>query len=47
MNKKTKNTFLIYTAVPNTHNLTKTIADKQNKYEDLANEIRGSKKQYK
>jgi hypothetical protein len=39
MNKKTKNTFLIATAVPNTHNLTKTIADKQNKYQELANEI--------
>jgi len=31
-NKKTKNTFLIDTAVPNTHNLTKTITDKQNKH---------------
>jgi hypothetical protein len=39
MNKKTKNTFLIDTAVPNTHNLTKTILDKQNKYQELANEI--------
>jgi len=39
MNKKTKNTFLIDTAVPNTHNLTKTITDKQNKYQELANEI--------
>jgi len=39
MNKKTKNTFLIDIAVPNTHNLTKTITDKQNKYQDLANEI--------
>ena len=29
MNKKTKNTFLIDIAVPNTHNLTKTITDKQ------------------
>ena len=28
MNKKTKNTFLIDIAVPNTHNLAKTIADK-------------------
>jgi hypothetical protein len=27
------------TAVPNTHNLTKTIADKQNKHQELANEI--------
>jgi hypothetical protein len=38
MNKKTKNT-LIDIAVPNTHNLTKTIADKQNKYQELVNEI--------
>jgi len=37
MNKKTKNTFLIDIAVPNTHNLAKT--DKQNKYQELANEI--------
>jgi len=39
MNRKTKNTFLIDIAVPNTHNLAKTITDKQNKYQDLANEI--------
>ena len=39
MNKKTKNTFLIDIAVPNTHNLAKTITDKQNKYRELANEI--------
>jgi len=39
INKKTKNTFLIDTAVPNTRNLTKTITDKQNKYQELANEI--------
>jgi len=39
MNKKTKNTFLIDTVVPNTHNLAKTITDKQNKYQELANEI--------
>jgi len=39
MNKKTKNTFLIDTTAPNTHNLTKTITDKQNKYLELANEI--------
>ena len=39
MNKKTKNTFLIDTAVPNTHNLSKTITDKQNKYQELANEM--------
>ena len=45
MNKKTKNTFLIDRAVPNTHNLTKTITDKQNKYQELANEIRAMWKQ--
>jgi len=39
MNKKTKNTFLIDIAVPNTYNLAKTITDKQNKYQELANEI--------
>jgi len=39
MNKKTKNTFLVDIAVPNTHNLAKTITDKQNKYQELANEI--------
>jgi len=39
MNKKTKNTFLIDTAVRNTHDLAKTITDKQNKYQELANEI--------
>ena len=39
MNKKTKNTFLVDTAVPNTHNIAKTIADKQNKYQELANEV--------
>ena len=39
MNKKTKNIFLIDRAVPNTHNLAKTITDKQNKYQELANEI--------
>jgi len=38
-NNKTKNTFLIDTAVPNTHNLAKIITDKQNKYQELANEI--------
>ena len=35
MNKKTANTFLVDTAVPNTHNLAKTITDKQNKYQEL------------
>ena len=40
MNKKTKNnTILIDIAVPNTHNLGKTITDKQNKYQVLANEV--------
>jgi len=39
MNKETKNTFLIDIAVPNTHNLAKTITDKQNKYQELTNEI--------
>ena len=39
MNKKIKNTLLIDTAVPNTHNLAKTITDKQNKYQEMANEI--------
>jgi hypothetical protein len=39
INKKTKNTFLIDIAVQNTHNLAKTITDKQNKYQELANEL--------
>jgi hypothetical protein len=39
MNKKTKNTFLKDTAVLNTHNLAKTITDKQNKCQELANEL--------
>jgi hypothetical protein len=39
VNKKTKNTFLIDLAVPNTHNLAKTVTDKRNKYQELANEI--------
>jgi len=39
MNKKTRKTFLIDIAVPNTHNLAKIITDKQNKYQELANEI--------
>ena len=38
MNKKTKNNFLIDIAVPNTHNLAKTITDKQNRYQEIANE---------
>jgi hypothetical protein len=40
MNKKTKNTFLIDIAIPHTHNLAKTITEKQKKYQELANEIR-------
>ena len=39
MNEKTKNTFLIDIAVPNTHNLAQTITDKKNKYQELANGI--------
>ena len=39
MNKKTKKAFLIDIAVPNTHNLAKTVTDKQNKYQEFANEI--------
>jgi hypothetical protein len=39
-NKRTKNTFLIDIAIPNTHNFTKTITEKQKKYQELANEIR-------
>jgi len=38
-NKKTKTTYLIDIAVPNTHNLAKTITEKQSKYQKLANEI--------
>ena len=37
MNKKTKNIFLIDIAVQNTHNLAKTITDKQNVYQELSN----------
>jgi hypothetical protein len=36
---------IIDIAVPNTHNLAKTITDKQNKYQKLANEICGMWKQ--
>jgi len=35
---KKKEHILIDIAVPNTHNLAKTITDKQNKYQELANE---------
>ena len=45
MNKKTTNTFLIDIAVSNTHNLAKTISDKQNRYQELANEICALRKQ--
>jgi len=38
-NKKTKTTNLTDMAVPNTHNLAKTINEKQSKYQELANEI--------
>jgi len=40
MNKEIKKIFLIDIAVPNTHNFAKTLIDKQNKYQELANEIR-------
>ena len=39
VNKKTKNASLIHIAVPNTHNIAKTISDKPNKFHELANEI--------
>ena len=39
MNKKTKNTHLIDIGVPHAHNLAQIITDKQNKYQELANEI--------
>ena len=38
-NKITKTTYLIDMAVQNTHNLAKTIIEKQSKYQELANEI--------
>jgi hypothetical protein len=38
-NTKTKTTYLIDIAVPNTHNLAKTIAEKQSKYQEMANEM--------
>jgi hypothetical protein len=44
-NKRTKNTFLIDIALPNTHNLAKTITEKQNKYQELAKEVRDMWKQ--
>jgi hypothetical protein len=45
MNKTTKSTFLIDIAVPNTHNLAKTITEKQDKYRELTNEISAMWKQ--
>jgi len=45
MNEKIKNTILIDIAVPNTHNLAKTITDQQNNYQELANEICAMSKQ--
>jgi len=44
-NKKTKTTYLIDTAVQNTHNLAETITEKRSKYQELANEIRAMWKQ--
>jgi hypothetical protein len=38
-NKQKKTTYLIDTAVPNTHNLAKTITEKRSKYQQLANEM--------
>ena len=45
VNKTTKNTFLIDIAVPNTHNLAKTITEKQEKYQEQANGISAMWKQ--
>jgi hypothetical protein len=39
MYKKTKKIFFIDIAIPNTHNIAKTLTDKQNKYQELTNEI--------
>ena len=44
-NKKTKTTYLTDIAVSNTHNLAKTIIEKQSKYQELANEICATWKQ--
>jgi len=38
-NKKTKTTYLIDIALLNTHNLVKTITEKQSKYKEVANEM--------
>jgi hypothetical protein len=45
MNKKMKKTFLIDRTAPNTHNLAKTITEKQEKYRELASEISAMWKQ--
>jgi hypothetical protein len=45
INKKTKNTFLIDIVDPNTHNIAKTVTDKQHIYQELANEICATWKQ--
>ena len=45
MNKKTKNIFLVDIAPPDKHNLAKTITDKHNKYQELANKICATWKQ--
>ena len=38
-NNNNNNIFLIDISVPSTHNLNKTMTDKQSKYQELANEI--------
>jgi len=49
MNKKTKDAFLVDIAVPNTHNLAKTITDKQNSTKDwrMKYVLCGSERQHK
>ena len=49
MNNKKKNTFLIDIAVPNTHNLAKTITEKQNSTKNwrMNYVLCGSKSQHK
>jgi len=39
MNKTTNIAYLTDTPVPNTHNLAKTITEKQSKYQELVNEL--------
>jgi hypothetical protein len=48
-NKKTKNTFPVDIAIPNTHNLAKTITEKQKKYKNWRKKyvLCGSRTQYK